>query len=451
MKTRAWLLLALILGPAIGLAGENARSGSGKKLRVEPVLAPDPQVTRVLAALGEDSAAMLPPIKTTGDFNAVTREFKMEKTGPVRRNYCNKMVWAPDRKRALFCGGNHGAPHRLNDAWEYDLPSNTWVLLFAPDPNRDVNCAAIHEYKVKGRDGREKTYKVLATERGGPFDPCHTWWGLCYDPGMKAMLWMDVVTFMRGAAMAKLGVRPVGRDGKVGEVGKIGRGEAVWAHFEGIVQGPELWAFYPYEKKWKRVITEKPYPGMMQGGSMEYIPELKGSVWYGNGWRWSGMWLYDYKTNIWKELKPNGKSRLYAAKKDFPRAELVTAYDSANRIVVAQYCKITYHYVPSTNKWSKVLEMPKDSTEVPYGHDAYSLFGYDPVGEVCLLLESKRGKPAALWAYSPAEKKWTKLSPKGPPPPTHHQIGYYDPARNVFVVNSGATTWVYRCKRAGKK
>ena len=266
MRPMALMLVAIAVA-AVAAGGE---AGEGEALKVEPVLAPDPQVTRILASLGDNSAAMLPPIRTAGDFNAVARKYQMQKTGPVGRDFSNKMVWAPDRKRALFCGGNHGSPHRLNDAWEYDLPSNTWVLLFAPDPNKDVNCAAVKEYKVTGRDGCEKTYKVLATERGGPFDPAHTWWGLTYDPGMKAMLWMDPVSLLRPKAMSQLGLKKVGR-------------EPDWmAHYEGGAPGPALWAFYPYEKRWRRVITEKPYPGMMQGGSLEYIPEMKGSLWYGN-------------------------------------------------------------------------------------------------------------------------------------------------------------------------
>jgi hypothetical protein len=47
------------------------------------------------------------------------------------------MVWAPERKRALYCGANHGVPHRLNDVWEFDLPSLSWVMLYAPDLPRD--------------------------------------------------------------------------------------------------------------------------------------------------------------------------------------------------------------------------------------------------------------------------------------------------------------------------
>jgi hypothetical protein len=53
-----------------------------------------------------------------------------------------------------------------------------------------------------------------------------------------------------------------------------------------------------------------------------------------------------------------------------------------------------------------------------------------------------------LWSYDPGERKWSKITPKGPPPPGRKGkvIGYYDPARNVFVLNRGADVWVYRHK-----
>ena len=421
MKVNVFLVPGLFLCIGLASGGESDNSTGQKALKVEPVLSVDPKVTGILKGLGDGCSALLPPIKTAGDFNDVARSYNMQKSGPKRRDYCNKMVWAPYRKRALYCGGNHGAPHRLNDAWEYDLPSNTWVLLFAPDPNKDVNRAVVKEYRADLADGKVAKYKVLATKRGGPFDPCHTWWGLTYDPGMKAMLWMDTVCFLQGAACRKLGVSP-----------------------QELAPGPNLWAFYPYEKMWRRVITGKPFPGATQGGAMEYVPDLKGSVWYGNGWRWSGMWKYDYKTNSWSDLKPNGISRPYG-NKGFPGAELVTAYDSASKVLVAQRGKTTYHYELAANSWKVALSKPKESTEVPSAHDASSIFAYDSVGKVCVLLTGKQ-----FWTYNLVDNKWTKVSPKGPDPLGRSTMGYYDPERNVFVVNAGSHTWVYRHRRAAE-
>ncbi len=429
MKLIAFLVPGLSLCMGLASCGEN-ESSAGKKSpkieppavnKVEPVLPADPKVTGILNGLGENSSALLSPIKTAGEFNDVARSYNMQKSGPVSRDYCNKMVWAPDRKRALYCGANHGAPHRLNDAWEYDLPSNTWVLLFAPDANRDVSQAAIKEYEVKLADGKVAKYKVLCTRRGGPFDPCHTWWGLTYDPGMKAMLWMNTVSFLRRDALRKLGVSA-----------------------KDLAPGPPLWAFYPYEKKWRRVITGKPFPGAMQGGSMEHVPELGGSVWYGNQWNWSGMWVYQYRTNSWKDLKPNGISRPYG-NKAFPSSEPVTCYDSENKAIVAQRSRTTYHYDVAANKWGVALSKPKESSEVPDGLDHKSILAYDSAGKVCVLLTGKQ-----LWTYKTAEKKWTKVTPKGPGPVGGRFMGYYDPERNVFVVNAGSKTWVYRHKKAAE-
>jgi hypothetical protein len=176
---------------------------------------------------------------------------------------------------------------------------------------------------------------------------------------------------------------------------------------------------------------------MMQGGALEHIPDLGGDVWYGAQWNWAGMWLYDAKTNTWKDLKPNGGVNVYHTK-GFPRAEVVTAYDAKHKVLVAQSGKNTYHYDVATNTWEHVL---KDTEPMPAGHDARTPFYYDPVGETCLLFDRRDG---AMWSYSTPKKAWTKLTPKGPKPPTHRAIAYFDPARNVFVVNAGETTWVYR-------
>src|SRR5690606_9070749 len=96
---------------------------------------PDPAVETILAGLGDNSAALLPPGKVVGEFGRFAKEFKLDRNGPWGRDFTIKMAWMADRRRAFFCGANHGSPHRLNDAWEYDLPSNTWVLLYDPDYN----------------------------------------------------------------------------------------------------------------------------------------------------------------------------------------------------------------------------------------------------------------------------------------------------------------------------
>ena len=130
MKTTSLLiiLMAFLSNPFL-----YAESDSPE---VKPLLKPDPAVLKIIKNLGENCSALLPQVKTAGHMdNPEVKRFKMDKSGPRPRDYCLKWVWAEDRKRALFCGGNAGVPHKLNDVWEYDLASNTWILLWEPDPD----------------------------------------------------------------------------------------------------------------------------------------------------------------------------------------------------------------------------------------------------------------------------------------------------------------------------
>jgi hypothetical protein len=101
--------------------------------KVDPPLTPKPAVVDRLAALKPNHGVLLGKADVVGEFNATARRYDLDKTGPRGRDYSIKMCWAPDRNRALFCGANHAVPHRLNDVWEFDLPSLTWALLYAPD------------------------------------------------------------------------------------------------------------------------------------------------------------------------------------------------------------------------------------------------------------------------------------------------------------------------------
>ena len=57
-----------------------------------------------------------------------------------------------------------------------------------------------------------------------------------------------------------------------------------------------------------------------------------------------------------------------------------------------------------------------------------------------------------MWAYDPAQRKWSRITPEGPfpPPGTGKAIGYYDEARNVFVLDRSGSIWVYRHKARPK-
>jgi len=380
---------------------------------VEPVLAPDAAVTAILEKLGDNCSAILPAVKVVGDPGPLAKPFKMDKHGPGGRDYSIKMVWMPDRQRAFYCGANHGASHRLNDAWEYDLPSNSWVVLYPADYNDYGKVNDSDKDLLEVKDG------WLRSKNGGPGHPAHTWWGLTYDQELKAILWFCQWPSYR--LKAKL--------------------DLIGASADQLYKGPSLWAFYLEKKKWEPAPTPKPWPNIGYAGALEYVPELTGSI-----WKYEGTWLLDSKTLAWKNI---------AKSKECPWGEAVVCYDSIRKLLIAHrapikdggpYC--TWQMATTGDelgKWNKVLEAP----DLPDGYDARSMLYFDPVGKVGLLYEIRT---RAIWAYDPDKTAWTKLKPEGPPPPETSDagpVGYFDPARNVFVVNMGTVTWVYRFKRVG--
>ena len=130
---------------------------AGAAFCLTPVLPVKSSVVSAVQSLAPNTGMYLPAFTCTDVYNgsglAIYETFAAK--GPGVRNYCTKWVWAPDRKRALYAGANHGAPHKFNDVWEYDLASNTWVMLY----------------------------------KGDGSVPCHTWWNFAYDTKRDTLWW----------------------------------------------------------------------------------------------------------------------------------------------------------------------------------------------------------------------------------------------------------------------
>ena len=80
--------------------------------KVEPAIAPDAALLAKIAALPDNTWLRLGPVKVAGDVSWCGKaDWKgtehLAKVGPTGRDYCNKAVWSPERKRALYCGANH--------------------------------------------------------------------------------------------------------------------------------------------------------------------------------------------------------------------------------------------------------------------------------------------------------------------------------------------------------
>ena len=146
----------------------------------------------------------------------------------------------------------------------------------------------IKEFELDG-----KKVKYVQTKRGGPTHYGHTWWVFCYDPGMKAALWMNVHI---GETPAKYIEKETGSK-------------------DDIYTGPPLWAFLPWEKRWKMVFSPPPYPKVPYAAQMEYIPDLGGPMLIssvgGVGYKGYGTWLYNGKDNAWKQLREEAKEPIY--------------------------------------------------------------------------------------------------------------------------------------------
>lgn len=423
--------------------GDTPGVGPGDAPGVGAALSPDADVVAKLEALKPNQAVLLGKAAVVGEFNETARRYNLHKTGPRGRDFTIKMCWAADRKRVLFCGANHGVPHRLNDVWEFDLPSMTWVMLYAPDLPRG--------YGDLGKDTSDVVFKdgVLMTKRGGPAVIAHTWWGLTYDPRHKALLFMNTWVTNKKKAVEALGGDPAK-----------------------LYEGPPLWAFYPHTRTWKPIKTDKPRPRPIFGGWLEFVPELKGTIWHANNWQMRATWLYNYEKNTWKNLEPNGGGKAF--ENNAPNPEQIGYYDPARKMLIAHRHYDTHHYHIKKNEWTKVIEgrKPEEKNEksednhqksddkqpsarekkdnsdapiTPYGHDARSVFYHDPTTGHGLLVQFQTN---TLWSYNPDQLTWTKLNPQGDPMPTgRKRLAYVDPARNVVVVIEGVKVWAYRFKK----
>ncbi|QDU93436.1 hypothetical protein [Lignipirellula cremea] len=389
----------------------------------------DPAVAEILSSLKPGESAWLPEVKTAGPINEELKKHRHHLTGPRPRNYSLKWVWAADRNRALFCGGNAGTPHKLNDVWEYDLASNTWVLLWEPDP--DTN-------RVRRMEPKEKSEYLdafvkldpqsgeLMTKRGAPFDPVHTWWALTYDPQLHALLWVMGNHHLHDFYMEQ-------------------HPELQKDYQYGGRHPMRLWAFYPGQTRWEFF---KAPEGLQRSPAaiLEYVPELHGSLYVTETHAQSGVFHSESKEWTWEQL---ARSSSALADDAVPQREAVAAYDAQRKLIVAHHGgfktrtgtkpKRTWHFDVENSEWKLVLE----SDEGPVGFDTHGPMVYDSAANACFLVGTD-----ALWRYDAATPSWTKVKPQGPEHINEKRrasMACYNPEFNVIMVDNGAgRVWVYR-------
>jgi hypothetical protein len=397
-----------------------------------PAYPDDPAVVGQITAMGDNSALWLDSFRYAGD--RVDDWRAQFGTAPNQRDFSNKLAYADDRGTALYAGGNHGAPHVINDAWEYHLGSNTWHLLFYPDPQYS------EYYETPGARAANLMIEdgYLQTKRHGPVVVSHTWDGLTYDPGSKRLMWANVVGVLDTTAGS--GSSAIDR-----YAADVGMDPSTLR--SALEPATNMWMYDPGKGRWFKQTGGGAKPLMRsQGAALEYVAHLQKSLWYVNQWDESGMWLYDSQLNTWEQVMPNDGVPMYGAgypRGAFPPAESQLRYSAKHRTVVAVRADMTWEYSFDTNRWTKVVE----SDPANAASDASSVFAYDPFHDVFLLMQPALG---TVRAYQIGTKAWTTLVPTGAGAiPGRDSAGYFDTRHNVLVVydQRAGKPWLYRYKR----
>ncbi|PCJ57658.1 MAG: hypothetical protein COA79_15545 [Planctomycetota bacterium] len=393
------------------------------------------------------------------------------KNGPGVRDYCNKIVYAPDRKSGMYCGANHGVPHRLNDVWEFHLGSNTWNLICPPGKNATKLRGHANKLK-KNPEDKESMEKIKVwytgvvmkdgylqdKANGGPVRPWHTWDGITYDVRAKTLYWnvLDTQNF-------------TGKNQKNNIHQKKIRTFAKYSNQDSnelikrLKPASSMYIYDPEKKRWKRQQGEGPFPLMRSmGGTIHYIPDIDKTIFYicaGNmpGGYTEGMWTYDSKTNKWENLIVGSKVRNLVHKdKVAPGEELQVAYSSVDKKLVAVQKNSTFIYDFKTNTWSRGAQRES------FGHDAKSTFDYDSSTDQFLLLARKGTNQwakslLAMYSYDIKTNKWQKTEMPLLKDNTGAKwkqfgncyAGYYEPTHQVFVLygKSKSGVMVYRHKK----
>lgn len=383
-----------------------------------PELQPDQALLQKIKDMPDNTWMKLPKLKVIGDLGSLASDKDYLWAGPFVRDYCNKMVWAPDRKRAIYTGGGHNS-HPQNDVWEFDLAANTWVCLYGADkvPPRFSDAQeteGITWYKENSifKNG------VLTSLKGAPLRPCHTWWGITYDSDKKQMLFLESHKGFFGVNKNLLAkAHNIEATNPILKTYGSGAGEA-W-----------LFSFDPQKKEWVSVVTN--IPKARESSNLEYIPDTKNIFWA------SGKtYLKDYQKDEWLPLSKSGFG-----------GGGMTAYDPFHKKIMAIAGKESWVLDFTSKEWQLLSKDSPDGSYVPLG-----TFCFDSVAKKFILYtywksnENADGSPR-LWTIDLNENKWDKPSPLGEAPKIGNVAGYYDVERNVTVIYSARETWVYRCKK----
>ena len=383
----------------------------------------DPPADTVLMArieaLPENTWLKLPPFKVTGGLDWLSPRADERRRGPFGRSYCNHAYWAPERKRALFCGGGHNVKP-INDVWEYDLAANAWICLRGADPGFSRN-------EDWFRKNAMLKFGIPATKTGAPVRMHHQWDQVTYDESRKLLLYVD--SMPRSLTYAV----------KLGQEGNPLEKALGMTHEEfSKALGPDgiyAWGFDAEKRKfthaefvvnWKR--PGNTVGGRQESGMLEYLRD-KETTWFCG---WGGEMVRDPESETWKAIQ--GSPRSYGA---------VGAYDHHTQTLISVLGGKTRLRKLKEKRWMTAIE-----NGPARGNDASCTVHYDPLSRKFILFTSAT-KPN-LWLFDTAAREWKDPKPAGDVPTSvagHRMLIYFDEARNVLVYYDSSSVWVYRGKK----
>ena len=124
------------------------------------LLEDDPEIVAQLQSLPKGDSTLLPPLEIIAARRTLkdVRGREVYEYGAGVRHRCRRMVYAPSRKSALYCGSWHKR-FAVNDVWEYHLGANTWRILSESDGGNHLHPTYARAAARYGRSPEKNTAK----------------------------------------------------------------------------------------------------------------------------------------------------------------------------------------------------------------------------------------------------------------------------------------------------